>query len=228
MEKFDYKWFKVEKSYCDDEWNYITSWSNIAGTNKWSGNNGCEDNEYSDKPLFEPYDKDNDMLKHSNEPPCDLYKILSCETTKPSNSEILSNMLGMMEQMRKMLQEIYEALPPKEEFVQDVPNLDLEDPYIIVDHPESNNSSQQELATDDHGDELNMSKVVSDLINVETNIKVDVAIDVKVEVTTNMKLKLILNKSVKEPIHFLAIAENVPVKEIDEFYLFSSKNGNKS
>ncbi|KAH1122414.1 hypothetical protein J1N35_005574 [Gossypium stocksii] len=63
--------------------------------------------------------------------------------------------------------------------------------------------------------EWNYRTAVSNPINVETNITVDVAIDVKVEVTTNMKLKLILNKSVEEPIHFLAIVKNVPAKEIN-------------
>lgn len=51
-------------------------------------------------------------------------------------------MLDMMEQKRKMLQEISKAIPPKEEVVHDVTNLDLDDPCTIIDHPELENNSQ--------------------------------------------------------------------------------------
>ncbi|KAK5845342.1 hypothetical protein PVK06_001514 [Gossypium arboreum] len=43
-----------------------------------------------------------------------------------------------------------------------------------------------------------------------------------------MELKPILNESVEEPIHFLAITEKVLAEEIDEFHLFLSKKGNKT
>ncbi|KAH1057095.1 hypothetical protein J1N35_035160 [Gossypium stocksii] len=43
-----------------------------------------------------------------------------------------------------------------------------------------------------------------------------------------MEFKPILNESVEEPIHFLAIVEEVLAEEIDEFGSFSSENGNKA
>ncbi|KAH1107202.1 hypothetical protein J1N35_010970 [Gossypium stocksii] len=39
---------------------------------------------------------------------------------------------------------------------------------------------------------------------------------------------MVVNESVKEPIHFLAIVEKVPAKEIDEFASVSSSKGNKA
>lgn len=65
--------------------------------NQWSDDKGFEDNEYSYEPLYESYEKDSGIPKHSNEPLHDLHKIPSCETIKPSNSERLSNMSNMME-----------------------------------------------------------------------------------------------------------------------------------
>ncbi|KAH1097447.1 hypothetical protein J1N35_014368 [Gossypium stocksii] len=73
-----------------------------------------------------------------------------------------------------------------------------------------------------------MDEAFSNPIDVESNIIVDLVADVKVEVTTNMELKLLLNESVEELIHFLAIAEKVPAEKIDEFNLFSSDKGNKA
>lgn len=75
------------------------------------------------------------MPKHLDEPPCDLHKIPSCESIEWSNSGILSNMADVMEQIRNMLQEISKALPPREEVMHDVPNLDLKDSRIIINHP---------------------------------------------------------------------------------------------
>ncbi|KAH1107829.1 hypothetical protein J1N35_011597 [Gossypium stocksii] len=186
MENFDYRWFNDERNCWDDEWNYITGWLNRVTTNQWSNDKGCEDNEFSYEPLYESYDKDDDIPKPSDGSFYDQHKIPSCETFKPSNFERLSNMSDMMEQMRKMLQEISKALPLKEEVVH--PNLNPEDPCFIINHPELDNNSQQEFGTRDHGDELKMAEVVSDTIDVETTRTVDVAVDVKVEVTTNMEL----------------------------------------
>ncbi|KAH1106723.1 hypothetical protein J1N35_010491 [Gossypium stocksii] len=81
------------------------------------------------------------------------------------------------------LSNIFDALPPTEEVVNDVSNLDPEDPSFIVDHPELDNNSQQEFGTGYHGDELNMAEVVSDPVDIETTIKVDAATDVRIEVT---------------------------------------------
>ncbi|KAK5825897.1 hypothetical protein PVK06_020775 [Gossypium arboreum] len=71
--------------------------------NQWSDDNGCKDNECSYETIYESYDKDDDIPKHLDEPPYDLHKIPSCETTDLSNSERLSNMSDMMKQIRKML-----------------------------------------------------------------------------------------------------------------------------
>ncbi|KAH1057045.1 hypothetical protein J1N35_035110 [Gossypium stocksii] len=134
MENFDYRWFNDERTSWDDKWNYITGWSNEAVTNQWSNDKGFEDNEYLYEPLYQSYDKDDDMLKHSNELH-DLHKMPSCETVESSNFERLSNMLDMMEQMRKMLQEISDALPPREEVMHDIPSLDPKDPFFNVNYP---------------------------------------------------------------------------------------------
>lgn len=71
-----------------------------------------------------------------------MHEVPLWETSNSSNSKILSNMLDMMEQKRKMLQEISKAIPPKEEVMHDVTNLDLDDPCTIIDHPELENNSQ--------------------------------------------------------------------------------------
>ncbi|KAH1091674.1 hypothetical protein J1N35_018931, partial [Gossypium stocksii] len=68
------------------------------------------------------------------------------------------------------------------------------------------NNIQQEFGTIDHVDKLNMDDVVSDLIDVES--------DIKVEVTTNIKLNSILNGGVEDPMHLLAIIE----KDISQRY----------
>ncbi|KAK5826177.1 hypothetical protein PVK06_021092 [Gossypium arboreum] len=130
--------------------------------------------------------------------------------------------------MRKMLQKISEALPLREEVMHDVPNLDPEDPCINVDHLKLENSSQKEFGTKYHRDKLNMAKAISNLIDIELDITVDVATNLKVEVTTNIELKPILNESVDEPIHFLAIVGKVPAKEVDEFNSFSFDKDNKA
>ncbi|KAH1039167.1 hypothetical protein J1N35_040910 [Gossypium stocksii] len=112
-------------------------------------------------------------------------------------------MLDKMTQMMTMLREISEALPQQEEVVHDfrIGNRDKE---------------------------LNITKGVTDPINIGTEITVDVATNIKLQVTTNMELKLILNESVKEPMHFIVVVEKVPVEEVDEFDSFSSSKGNKA
>ncbi|KAK5819075.1 hypothetical protein PVK06_024032 [Gossypium arboreum] len=201
---------------------------NGATTNQWSNDNQCEDNKYSYEPLYESYKKDNGIPKHPDEYPCDMHKIPSCETVEPSNFERLSNILDKMEQMRKMLQEISELLSPREEAVYDVPNLYLEEICFNVDYLQLDDNSQQEFGTRDPRDELNMTKPVPDLIDVESGITTDVVADVKVEVTTNMEHKSIRNETGEKSIHFLAIAEKVSSSVIDKFDSFSFDKGNKA
>ncbi|KAK5772737.1 hypothetical protein PVK06_049031 [Gossypium arboreum] len=71
-----------------------------------------------------------------------------------------------------MLQEISEALTPRKEVVHDVPNLDPDDPRIIVDHLKLDNNNQQEFGTRDHGDKLNMDEAVFDSIDIELDITI--------------------------------------------------------
>lgn len=112
-------------------------------------------------------------------------------------------------------------MPPREEVVHDVPNFDLEGPLgIIVDHPELDNSSQQEFETGDHGDELDMAEAASDPI--------DVAVDIDLTVATDTELKLILSESVKKPIHFLAIVGEMPTEEAKESVSFSFNDRGKA
>ncbi|KAH1130018.1 hypothetical protein J1N35_001396 [Gossypium stocksii] len=129
----------------------------------------------------------------------------------------------MIKQMRKMLQEISEALPSGEEVVHDVPNLDPDDLCFNVDYLQLDNNSQQEFGTGAPRDELNMTKVVPDPIDVESDITINVVADVKVEVPTNIEHKLILNESGEKSIHILAIAEKVPSRVIDKFDFFLTR-----
>lgn len=73
-----------------------------------------------------------------------------------------------------------------------------------------------------------MPKVVSDQIDVETDITIDVVTNVKLEVNIDMDLKPILNESVEDSIHFLPIVEKVLTEEVDEFYSVSFDKGNKA
>ncbi|KAK5840115.1 hypothetical protein PVK06_008991 [Gossypium arboreum] len=55
----------------------------------------------------------------------------------------------------------------------------------------------------------------------------EIMVELKDELTINMELKLVVNESVKELIHFLAIKEEAPTKEVEEFDSCSFDNGNK-
>ncbi|KAH1031540.1 hypothetical protein J1N35_043714 [Gossypium stocksii] len=145
-----------------------------------------------------------------SEPPCDPYEMPSCEITNSSNSKLLSN---MSEISQIFLRAFSSFVPPREEVVHDVPNFDLEDPRIIIDHPELDNNSQQEFETGDHGDELNMAEAAFDPI--------EVVVDMDLIVVTNTELKLIFSEIVKNAIHFLAIVGEMPTKEAEEFVSFS-------
>ncbi|KAK5784896.1 hypothetical protein PVK06_039437 [Gossypium arboreum] len=131
-----------------------------------------------------------------------------------------------MTQIMAMLQQISKALPLRKEVIYDVLNFDHDDHYITNDRPDLDDGNQQEFEIRECVDELNILKGVPDLIDIESDITVDVATNIKVEVTTNMELKTILNGSVEELIHFLAIVEKVSAEEIDEFNSFSSNKGN--
>ncbi|KAK5845937.1 hypothetical protein PVK06_002185 [Gossypium arboreum] len=118
---------------------------NEDSTNQWSNKQGHDAIEYpyelagkSHKILEEGYD----MPEHSDKSYYDSYKISSCETTKISNSEMLSNMSDMMAQMLKTLQEISEALPLREEIVPGVPKFNHEDPCTIINHDRINGEIQ--------------------------------------------------------------------------------------
>ncbi|KAK5836437.1 hypothetical protein PVK06_012225 [Gossypium arboreum] len=111
----------------------------------------------SSSKIHEALEEGYDMLEHLDKTSCDSYKMPSCETTKMSNSKILSNTSNMMTQMRKMLQEISNMLPPREEVMHDVPKFNLQDSRIIVDHPKLNNSTQKDFGIKNHKDELNIA-----------------------------------------------------------------------
>ncbi|MBA0789642.1 hypothetical protein Gotri_006738, partial [Gossypium trilobum] len=111
---------------------------------------------------------------------------------------------------------ILEALPSREEVVHDVHNSNHDEHCITNNRSGLDDGNQQDFGIRDYVDEQNILEGVPDQINVETNITVDVAANVKVEVANNMERKLILNESVEEPIHFLAIVEKVPTEKIDK------------
>ncbi|KAK5836431.1 hypothetical protein PVK06_012219 [Gossypium arboreum] len=110
------------------------------------------------------------MPEHLDKPLCDSYEMPSCETTKTFNSEVLLNMLDMMAQMMKMVQEIFKALPPRKEVVLDFRNFDYEDPYTINNYDEIHGKIQRELGTRDHGDKLNIVEVVFDPIDIVVDV----------------------------------------------------------
>ncbi|KAH1122261.1 hypothetical protein J1N35_005421, partial [Gossypium stocksii] len=115
-------------------------------TNQWS-NNQCHDAieypyELSGK-LHKVLKKGYDMLEHSDKTHCDSYEMSLCETTKISNSELLSIMSDMMAQMMKTLQEISEALPLREDILPDVPKFNHEDPCTIINHDKINGEIQR-------------------------------------------------------------------------------------
>ncbi|KAK5835948.1 hypothetical protein PVK06_011672 [Gossypium arboreum] len=91
-------------------------------------------------------------------------------------------------------------------------NSNHENPYIIDNHDEIHGKIQLDLVIEDHEDELNIVEVVSDPINIATYLNVKV--EVTYELATNVELKPIVNESVEEPIHFLAIAKKVPTEEV--------------
>ncbi|KAK5845924.1 hypothetical protein PVK06_002171 [Gossypium arboreum] len=98
-----------------------------------------------------------------------------------------------------MMQEIPEALPPRKDDMFDVHNSDYENTGITDDHDE---------------------------IHGESHTRVNE--EVRDELTINMELKSIMNESVKEPIHFFPIEEEMPTKEVEEFDSCSFDNGNKA
>ncbi|KAK5793855.1 hypothetical protein PVK06_035018 [Gossypium arboreum] len=107
------------------------------------------------------------------------------------------------------------ALPQLKEVVHDVLNFDHKDLCTIVNHDEFNREIQQEFGTVDHGNDLNIIEAISNIIDIAANVTVDV--EVTDNLTTTMELKLILNESVEDPIHFLAKIEEVPTEEVEEF-----------
>ncbi|KAH1122168.1 hypothetical protein J1N35_005328 [Gossypium stocksii] len=132
----------------------------------------------------------------------------------------------MKAQMINMIQEISKMLPPRKEDMYDVHNSVHENPCTINDHDEIYDEIQSELVTEDHVDELDIVEMVSDLIDMAT--KVTVNVKVNNELTTNIEPKLILNESVEEPIHLLAIGEKVPTDEVEEFDSFLFDNSSKA
>ncbi|KAH1054895.1 hypothetical protein J1N35_032960 [Gossypium stocksii] len=97
---------------------------------------------------------------------------------------------------------------------------------IIDDHDENYGEIQPELVIKDHEEESCIVELVSDPTDIATNLTVKV--EVTDELTTNVELKPIVNGSVEEPIHFLAIVEKVPIEEFEEFHSFSFDNGSKA
>ncbi|KAK5771138.1 hypothetical protein PVK06_047313 [Gossypium arboreum] len=99
-------------------------------------------------------------------------------------------------------------------------------PCTTNDHDENYGEIQLELVIENHRDELDIVETVSDLIDIVVELTINT--EVKDELTTNMEPKLIMNESVEEPIHFLAIVEKVPTDEVEEFDSFPFKNGSKA
>ncbi|KAH1114810.1 hypothetical protein J1N35_008188 [Gossypium stocksii] len=90
------------------------------------------------------------------------------------------------------------------------------DQCITENQLELNLKNQQEFGFEDEI-ELHRTEEIFDLINME--------IDVELEVE---ELQPIMNESVKESIHFLAITDEVPTKEMDEFISFSFDEEDKA
>ncbi|KAK5846501.1 hypothetical protein PVK06_002791 [Gossypium arboreum] len=74
--------------------------------------------------------------------------------------------------------------------------------------------------------ELKIAEVVFDLINFGIDVIVDLEVDVTL--TINLELKLILSEGVNESTHLLAIEEETPTEEVDEFISFSFDDDDKT
>ncbi|KAH1082611.1 hypothetical protein J1N35_022372 [Gossypium stocksii] len=98
------------------------------------------------------------------------------------------------------MQEISEVLPLWKEDMSDIHNSDHENPFTIDDHDEIYGEIQSELVMEDHVDKLNIVEMP----------------------------KPILNESLEEPIHFLAIVEKMPIDKVEEFDSFSFDNDSKA
>ncbi|KAK5812671.1 hypothetical protein PVK06_028108 [Gossypium arboreum] len=125
-----------------------------------------------------------------------------------------------------MMQEISVARPLKKEDMSDAYNSDHKNHGIIDDHDKIYGEIQSKLVTEGHVDELNIVETVSDPIDNAAELIVNV--EVKNKLTTNIEPKLILNESVEEPIHFLAITKKVPTDKVKEFDSFSFDNESKA
>ncbi|KAH1063868.1 hypothetical protein J1N35_028855 [Gossypium stocksii] len=86
-------------------------------------------------------------------------------------------MSDMMAQMIKMMQEIFKVLPPRKEDMSGVHDLDHESHCTIDNHDEIHGKIQPELATEDHGDELNIVETNSDQINIVANLIVKMEVN---------------------------------------------------
>ncbi|KAK5819610.1 hypothetical protein PVK06_024626 [Gossypium arboreum] len=139
---------------------------------------------------------------------------------------------NIVEHPHECTSNLYKALEEDHEMPEHSDKL----PYDLYEMPscettktvnfEIHGEIQPELVTEDHGDELNTVETNSDPIDIVIDLTIKV--DVKDKLTSNMELKLIVNESVEELIHFLVIVEKVLAEEINEFDLFSSEKGNKA
>ncbi|KAH1096935.1 hypothetical protein J1N35_013856 [Gossypium stocksii] len=133
----------------------------------------------------------------------------------------------IMESMlrRRAAQEFFlqraQVRTPLEEVVHDVSNFDSKDQCTTDGYSELNPESQQEFRIGDEN-KVNIFEEIFDLTNIDVDIKVEI------ELTTNFELQLILSETVDESIHFLAITEEVPAKEINEFISFSFDEEDKA
>ncbi|KAK5812160.1 hypothetical protein PVK06_027574 [Gossypium arboreum] len=154
MDEIDYIWFNEELVFDDEIYDSVCEESEIMENKKlfiielsqrenkvsmyqWSNEQGIDIVEYPyefTSKLYEALEEDHDMSEHLNKPLCDSYEMPLCETIRTDNFEVLSNMSHMITQMLKMMQEIFEALPPKKEDMFDVHKLDHENPGTIDNH----------------------------------------------------------------------------------------------
>ncbi|KAK5803187.1 hypothetical protein PVK06_030828 [Gossypium arboreum] len=120
-----------------------------------------------------------------------------------------------LDQLEEFFLQKSQTSAPLEEFKHDVSNFDPMDQCITNNHLKLNRESQQEFGSGD-GNDLNITEDISNPINI------DVDVEVEIELTTNFELQLFLRESVEEPIHFLAITENVPKKSMILSYSYST------
>ncbi|KAK5836887.1 hypothetical protein PVK06_012692 [Gossypium arboreum] len=128
--------------------------------------------------------------------------MFSCQATMSSMSNTFEQLLEVVQHQAKMSALI-------EEVEHDIPELEDEGHYIVIEHKELNMDVQQELEVGDR------NKVVRNEEDVFTSI--DIKVRVRVEIDVEEELNLELSASVKEPTHLPIIVVEKLTKVLHDY-----------